>query len=187
MSVAFVFIPAILIGISEFGAGAHKEGAPNLSLEFTMDRHTILPAGRLPNVKLSIVNRGVAPVFITRPQFHSGHPDCAPQTGVSVIRSNIDDVKKEHPKLPPCRYPCPHGEAAPKPLPLIKIGPGESYNVTAEMPDLWPSRFAIPGRYRLVVYYFNLPANSWFRETEGYRDSTPCRLISNEVELLVVE
>ena len=149
--------------------------------------------GSFPLITAYIINSSEESVNLVKPGDGSQSQWRTPMTATSVIPVE-GELKHPDKLLVSTNFVCGNINAL-KTGEVFTISSGEKYEI-----DMWrsetPLRKLVPGKYRVVFYYSNLPALEWKGIPLGTHDETEMKLlkgsqkielVSNELVLTVVE
>ncbi len=180
--------PIIALFVLCFVCQAHATG---IELEISSESLTINKDAR-PNVSATVINSSNKDVTLVKPGDGSRSKWRTPVVGWSVIPAEYP--KATHSQDPPLYKGGRCGNInALKPDEVFVLKPGESKALEGWFGAL---SFPKPGKYRVVLYYFNLPYLQWSGLPIGKHDekairevknSTKCELVSNELIFTVIE
>jgi len=171
-----------------FACQAH---AADLKLEISCEAVTIQKDAR-PKFTVAITNSGKADVTLVQPGDGSDCKMRTPVVGWSAIPA--DDPKATHPQEPPLYAGGRCGNInALQADEVFVLKPGERKALGG-----WFGAPSFPkrGKYRVVLYYFNLPNLQWSglplrrhdeKAMRQVKTSTKCELVSNELVFTVKE
>lgn len=161
--------------------------APPLRLRLVSDMDPVR-LDRTRVVRTFLENTGGKPVTLVKPGDGSRDAWRTPVVGCSLLRA--DDRTSPHQTLPskPGFRGCGNLDPVRKDA-VFTLAPGESREIGVGVP------IPGPGRYRMVVYYRNIPKMKWhgviLGEVPGVmkriQNSTACDLFSNELMITAIE
>ena len=165
--------------------------APPLACELRIELPNQIKRSAIGDYKIQIDNVGPVPVTLVQPGDGSAAGRRTPLTGWSLLAV---DSEEKHPPGPPAHGGARCRNTSPlQPDELFVLKPGETKDLFQPIVFL---RSAMPGRYRVVFYYTNVPditpagigVSQHERGTlERCRRSTPISLVSNEVQVEIID
>ena len=162
-----------------------------LACELRIELPDQIKRSAVGDYKIQIHNVGAVRVTLVQPGDGSASGRRTPLVGWSLLAV---DSEEKHPAIPPARGGGRCGNTNPlQPDELFVLKPGETKNLYQPIDFL---RSAAPGKYRVVFYYTNVPdlpaagiaLSQHDRGTlERLRHSTPMALVSNEVQVEIID
>ena len=183
----FAVLPA-LVGLASCALTASRFDSPaaqGLRLAIRATRADV-PEGQTPEIRAVIMNEGPGAAHLVKPGDGSEAGWRTPLVGWSVIR--LARAHQQHPKgMPVLEDRTPVPIAPPRPDEVVALAPGDRLDLGMPL-DLPTLRAG--GVYRVRLYYTNDPDLAWGGHAAEepsqdamahVRQSTPCRLVSNEL------